>query len=179
MISAIGNKHLSKTSYSSGFSIIEILIVLGFFSLLAGLVVVNFDALVSSYTQKPIEAEFWEALAQTRQKAIENQIPAELSYDTEAHEFVIRQAHEIEKIAIQGSTDSLKITFHIRLPAKTIEEAFEPEMSEWPIAAISCDARGVCPPSGVVIEQSDGRIQAWIDPFSAMPLYLQTNPSVD
>lgn len=74
----------------SGFTLLEILIVLAVVALLAGLVVNNLDNILAAAETVPPEVHFREVVAEARLRAIESGEVQILTYDSERGQFVLR-----------------------------------------------------------------------------------------
>lgn len=77
------------TRARSGFTLLEVLLTLALIALLAGVLVVGVNSMLSDHPKSPEEL-FWSAVAETRKEALLNNQDVRLSFDTETREFVAR-----------------------------------------------------------------------------------------
>jgi prepilin-type N-terminal cleavage/methylation domain-containing protein len=156
----------------SAFSIIEILIVLALFAVAAGLVVVNFDSLISSYTHQSAEGVFWNAFRKAREEAVARQKPILFKYDEAKRAFRLEdlQNELIAEFALDAKEAPLKVSIFPRLPSNSIQEAKQPRPGEDALPFILCTAQGYSPPTMVTFEQDKILTHITLDPFSAGPL---------
>lgn len=161
-----------------GFSLIEIMIVLGLFAMIGGLVVYNLDTLIKNYTHKSFESIFFEALRGARFEALTLQQPVYLRYDHELMAFYIEnQSHTRLNIYSIISDDVLDpkdfaVEFFLRLPGESASHALKPEVSKVPLSHVLCTPQGYMPPFQVVLSQQNEKEILWVDPFSARKLTI-------
>lgn len=162
----------------SGFSLMETLIVLALFALAGGLVVTNFDTLIDSYSNKSSESVLWEALAAARSEAIALQKSTQLSFDYDKQVFKIE---DLERNLIKEYTlkdqSTLKLTFHARLPAKSLDEARHPKPSDEKIPYILFTSQGYSPPVILTVEKNNNFKRLILDPFSNGEVFEENSPS--
>lgn len=167
---------MNRSRLVLGFTLIEVMIVLGFFALMGGLVVYNLDSLVKGYTQKTLESIFFEALKNARFQALKLQEPVYLRYDAELAEFFIENASHtclnVYKIIADESWSpaDIGVSFFLRLPGESVAHALKPKAGEVPLNHILCTPQGYTIPFQVVLRQGDFKETLWIDPFSTKKL---------
>lgn len=162
----------------AGFSLMEILIVLAIFALAGGLVVMNFDTLIDSYNNKSAEVTLWEALGSARSEAIALQKSTQLSFDSEKQIFKIEDLERnlIKEYPLKDQSP-LKLTFHARLPSKSLDEARHPKPSDEKIPYILFTSQGYSPPAIITVEQNNIFKRLILDPFSNGEVFEETSPT--
>ncbi len=137
----------------SGFTLIELIIVIGLMTLLAGLVVVNVTPIFEGLGAPPIERTLKQAVREARYQAALEKEATFLRFDREASAFIITNAvnSELAKLTTgyEGkAADELEIQFYQLLPERglssirrTVDRAeiqrvrFQPDRSSTPFEA--------------------------------------------
>jgi len=104
----------------SGFSLIEILIVISLIALIGSLVVVNVDGLLRGLGDRPIDQVFRMALREARYQSSAQKSPVWVQFDDDAREFILAASAggEINRFSYRKSEESetVDVTFFQILP---------------------------------------------------------------
>ncbi len=119
LFDSIEVKHVKN---SSGFSLIEILLVLGLIALSTGLVVINADVIFSGFEERPLSEILHKVVREARFLAAKNREPVYVSFDPEGSNFLItnRENSVLESISsgYPGDDSDLEIILYRLLPEK-------------------------------------------------------------
>jgi prepilin-type N-terminal cleavage/methylation domain-containing protein len=102
-ISAIGDRGPGLVSSGAGFSMIEILLVIGLIGVLASIFVVNFDTLIRLNEIDTLEQAFWKASSDIRNRAMFERHIQDLRYDPESVSYLIGTGENPKRYAADTS----------------------------------------------------------------------------
>lgn len=166
---------MQSLSIRKAFTLLEVMIVLALFGLVAGLVIYNIEGLVRSYSEKTLEATFFEALRSARFEAIAQQAAMELRYDPEAASFLVENENQalVAAYSVNKASGPVGVEFFPRLPSLSLDEALRPKAGAFPLKMLLCTPQGYSPPVQVVLSEAGHTQSIWLDPFSAGTLSLK------
>lgn len=184
-------RHSAKHNAKRGFTLLEVLTVMAFLAVIAGIVTLNFDKLVSASEEKPIDRVFVEALQDARILAATSGNVVYLSFDPQSEGFVLdersRQApagmfdeedtpyDPTKPVSSQqfsfDKADSTEVLFYPRLSQPNGMTARLDDWSSEPVKHMVFHPSGAATPAHVVIRQPGLEdIEVDIDAFSSGPL---------
>jgi prepilin-type N-terminal cleavage/methylation domain-containing protein len=116
-ILAIGNR-----SPHAGFSLIEMLLVIGLIAIASALVVSSARGILSGFGSKPLPQILRETIREARYQAVSSKQPVQLLFDAKAGQLVIAAASGARLYAVDTGygpdSPQLDIRFHQVLPAR-------------------------------------------------------------
>ncbi|MBC2592726.1 prepilin-type N-terminal cleavage/methylation domain-containing protein [Ruficoccus amylovorans] len=170
-------RHVQSPPRPSGFTLVEIVIVIGLMSLVAGLAIANFDTILPAFQSTPPEVKFRRAVREARIAAATTSRPAYLRYDALAEEFrVIEKAaaaqEEPESADTPYFTPELTVEF---LPIAAEKEGaiggFGGLDATEPVPQLVFHPSGASTPARVRFRWRTGEESVLtLDPFSSGPL---------
>ncbi len=168
---------LQSLPRSSGFTLVEIIIVLGLMSLVAGLVITNVEKLLPAFQSTPLEVKFRQAVRESRIVAATSNRPVYLRFDAQAEEFRLVQQSE-ESAGEPAVEDSPYFTPEVTVeffPIAAEEEGgvnyFSGIDSTEPVPQLVFHPSGASTPARVRFHWRTGEESILtLDPFSSGPL---------
>ena len=107
---------------SSGFTIIEVVMVLSLLAMISGLVIINANAIFRGFEERPLPEILRKVVRDARFQAAKNREPVFLDFDVEKSEFQItdRRNNVLQAIPTGYSADdkNLEIIFYRILPER-------------------------------------------------------------
>jgi prepilin-type N-terminal cleavage/methylation domain-containing protein len=174
--------HVQSPSRRPGFTLVEIVIVIGLLSLVTGLVVANVETLLPAFQSTPLEVKFRQAAREARIAAATSNRPTYLRFDAAAEEFRV-----IEKSAAAAPEDGEPAPLDLSAspyftPEVTVD--FFPIAAEEqgviggsgrgadePVPELAFHPSGTSTPARIVIRWRTGEESVLtLDPFSSGPL---------
>ena len=101
--SAIGDPRPGPAPSISGFSMIEILLVIALIGVLASIFVINFDALIRQNESDSLEQAFWKASSEARNFAMFERRVQDLRYDPESLAYLVGAVDTVKRYAVDTS----------------------------------------------------------------------------
>lgn len=173
--------HAQSPSRRPGFTLVEIVIVIGLLSLVTGLVVANVETLLPAFQSTPLEVKFRQAAREARIAAAISNRPAYLRFDAAAEEFrVIEKSATAAPEGGEASPDLSASPYYT--PEVTVD--FFPIAAEEqgviggsgrgadePVTELAFHPSGTSTPARIVIRWRTGEESVLtLDPFSSGPL---------
>ncbi|MFP4165944.1 MAG: Tfp pilus assembly protein FimT/FimU [Opitutales bacterium] len=116
-----------STRTADGFTLIEILLVLGLIALAGSLVVTNFGSLLDRSGDSSVEEQLRSAVREARFIAARDRIATSLEYDPMSGSFNIRPASETADISSDSADSADSVDSAIAAIAYPLPEPFDPE----------------------------------------------------
>ena len=161
--------HLQGT-VRRGFSLIEIIIVLGIIALIGGLFALNFDLLLKTFDTKSPEKFIHETIRSARYWANLKNEPILLQYDTNEKACLIttRNNELVEKITNESGFDIEMILQNNLIQTRDgfHENKLKNEFKPIPFATFNTDLSST--PIEFIITQKNSTYSLWVDPFSSV-----------
>jgi prepilin-type N-terminal cleavage/methylation domain-containing protein len=173
--------HAQSPSRRPGFTLVEIVIVIGLLSLVTGLVVANVETLLPAFQSTPLEVKFRQAAREARIAAATSNRPTYLRFDAAAEEFrVIEKSAASEPEGGEPAADLAASPYFT--PEVTVD--FFPIAAEQqgttgslgygadePVPELTFHPSGASTPARIVIRWRTGEESVLtLDPFSSGPL---------
>ncbi len=172
---------MNKRLNPIGFSLMEMIVVLALVSLLAGLVAVNYDAIISSFTQPSLEKSFFKAVRQARYQASVTKNHTILRFSDETYEFVILNENNeiLEKVpsSFDPDEDTVTVSFLALSPSLEDHSHWKWEKTEIALTSLNFTPYNVSTPCLVSLLSPYDDTQVAVDPFSSFPLQEAFTPS--
>lgn len=158
MISETGNNR------QRGFSLIEILVVIGLIALAGGLVAINAKGILQGLGQEPVDRIFLKALREARFQAAFRKEATRLRYDDESAKLLIfnQDGAQIEEFSLDD--EDLRVTFEQVLPARGLGRIGREGTTEIEAVVFRQDRSST--PFIVTFDTKDGTFSQRFDPFS-------------
>lgn len=158
---------------ASGFSLLEIIIVIAVIALIGGLVVVNANAILSGLGAEPTERVLQKAVREARYQAALRKEPVRLRFDRETAGFVITAYSGSElhtfTTAFTDNPRDLQVTFDRVLPFNGVTFGTNPRTA--PTEAIIFQPDRSSTPFIVHIREAGQNFSLRYDPFSAIAIH--------
>jgi prepilin-type N-terminal cleavage/methylation domain-containing protein len=151
-----------------GFSLIELIIVIGLIALLGSLVVVNANAILSGLGDEPVETTLLKAVREGRFQSAALKETTRLSYDEELPGFRLRSesGRELAAFPLEIEKNALDVTFEQILPAEGLLRQSNEETAPLPAVAFRPDRSST--PFEVIFKFRTETFTQRFDPFSAI-----------
>ncbi len=165
---------MNKRLRNYAFSLMEMVVVLALIGLLAGLVAVNYDAIISSFTQPSLEKTLFRAIRQARYQASLTKDYTFLRFSDEKYEFVIENSQK-KVLATLGTTfdidnDTVTATFIALNPTLEDHNHWHWETTDVELNKVMFTPYSVSSPFQVKLISPNDDTTITLDPFSSFPM---------
>jgi len=166
----------SATGETRAFTLIEILLALALIALLSTIFVSGTNSLLAGRSASPDE-QFWQACAQARRQALEEQRSVVLTIDAKARSFVLSDGAQQKPIPITGP-DDLAIDFHPAQSDSSSSVLVGGTLVETqPMASVTFYDDGTCTPFRVQLRSGGGAHMLCVDPWTCAPVLTKPDAS--
>ncbi|QYY34368.1 prepilin-type N-terminal cleavage/methylation domain-containing protein [Ruficoccus sp. ZRK36] len=168
-------RHAQSCSRIRGFTLVEIVIVIGLLCMVTGLVVSNLENLLPAFQSTPLEVQFRKAVREARIKAATSNHPVYLRFDDVAEEFqVVDRAPASEEDMDAPVITNPEVTVEFfPVPAEAEGGLGRTSDVDWdePLPQLQFHPSGVSQPAQVRFRWRTGEESVLsLDPFSSGPL---------
>ncbi len=175
----------------SAFTLFEVLVVIAFLAVIAGIVTINFDRIIPAVQEKPMDRVFVESLQEARLLASTSGNEVYFSFDPEAEAFKLEERARSMPVTEEeedyddldttvepsyqsysfDKADRTEVLFYKRLSRSSGFGASRDEYSAEPIKHLVFHPSGAATPARAVIRQPGLEdIEVELDAFSSGPL---------
>jgi prepilin-type N-terminal cleavage/methylation domain-containing protein len=159
-----------------GFTLLEMLIVIGLIAIFTSLFVMNFDALVRQTEGEAAESAFWQAVREARTQALLGRSPRSLRFDEKNATFVVEDVGQAGARMFPIDRENwapdtpLEIRLQKRIPPSqfTLVQGDLIEMRDIPAVQFFPD--GTCTPFAVALKVGSDQRTIEIDPWTGAQL---------
>lgn len=166
MTSATGN---SKQRAGAGFSLIEIVLVLGLIAVAGSIVIANFASMADRGDTQTTQELLHAAVRKARFVAANNRMVTTLRFDKESGSLQISDTDEITLNADFGKDGPAEIRFYLVPPAEGLASFPSAERTRLETAAVRFAPDRSSSPFAVEIDSGSGTAERLVfDPFSSL-----------
>jgi general secretion pathway protein H len=160
----------------SGFTLLEVLIVIALIGVFTALFVVNYDSMLRQSEADAVETTFWRAVREARTRALLERHPQALRFDQKAAEFVVEEPGETRGLVFAIPRENwapdtkLEVKLQKRVPPSqfTLVQGELIELREIPAVGFFPD--GTCMPFSLTYEVGGKEATLEIDPWTGAQL---------
>ncbi len=160
-----------------GFTLIELILVIGLIALIGGLVAVNAEAILRGLAEEPPERILQKAVREARFQAAHLKQPVLLRFDEEAAAFRVRGADGSDlatfKTGLENAAPPLRLQFEQILPGRGMDRPDREQTA--PIDAVTFRPDRSSTPFQAVLRNAGGSFTLRFDPFSDIVLHDSRN----
>ena len=173
-ISAIGDSQTGSAASVSGFSMVEILLVIALIGLLASIFVINFDTLIRQNESDSLEQAFWTASSEARNLAMFERRAQDLRYDPESQAYLIGAGENVRRYTVDTSSWSDEAEVEVLFKQRLSDDSYRLiggkliTLREAPIVRFFPD--GTCMPFILEIRVDENLRSIEVDPWSGAEL---------
>lgn len=163
-----------------GFSLLEIIVVIALIAMTSGIVAVNYNAIIQSFTRPSIDKSVAKTIREARHQSSVIKDTVQLHYDNQKQVFIItdRTNKTLSEIpsGFDPETTKIVIRFLPLLPQKAGETEYHWIIGSEPINSVSFSPHGVSTPFGIAIDTPDEQTTYFFDPFSSQVIDIPHKP---
>lgn len=166
---------------NSGFTAVEVFLVLTMLALVVGLMIVPAYRLLDAFKTRPLETTILSTIRKAHMLARADNRPVLLSYQSTSNRFqlctqegVLLESIPIDSVA-ESDSDGSDVTFYRLLPEDPKDDEFVYELEEDPVDIIWFHPCGVSIPFAVQFEVGGDEYCLVLDPFSSKPVLRRIN----
>lgn len=163
-----------KRRARSGFSMVEILLVIALIGVMASIFVINFDILIRQNEADSLEQAFWKASSEARNLALFERRPQDLRYDPESTAYLIGRGEGAVRFPVNTSdwTEGIEteVLFNQNLTDDSYKLVGGELITEREVPFVRYFPDGTCMPFVLSIRTDDDVRTIEIDPWSGAEL---------
>lgn len=158
----------------SGFSMVEILLVIALIGVLASIFVLNFDVLLRQNETGSLEQAFWKASSEARNLALFERRPQDLRYDPETTAYLIGGGEEAVRFPVNTSDWTEGVETEVLFNQSLTDDSFKlvggKLITERQVPFVRFFPDGTCMPFVLSIRVDEDVRTIEIDPWSGAEL---------
>lgn len=160
-----------KRSGDAAFSLLEIITVLAFITMVTAVIVGSYVNIVMAMDEKPIERVFREMVREARIKAATTKKRVYLSFDQNRNEFFLTQSSgeviEDELEAVEFDEDGYEVLFFPKLAKQSGLNRFNRDFAEKPVEYLIFHPSGTSTPALILFRYDGEETHVTLDSFSS------------
>ncbi len=161
------NRASKSLGSKTGFSLIEMLLVLGLVGLFLGTILVNVTSMFRGSAMDEIEGTLWIAIDKAKQKAVFQQRRVVLSFDKDSVALIMSSGNARERFDLrQEEEGEIRVVFNEKLPDNARYLIGGEVVTKREIERVVFFPDGTCTPFLVTIEFGDWKNVFEIDPWT-------------